>query len=212
MGMSPGKSALFPPLSHISFQPRERQLHPMGTCSVHITALLLLRALAGPRDRLLGGSFWGGEVRLAGGALHCTAWRGLPEARALPGSWRAARVSRRCARRRAGCSAAAGTPGWPSRCSGPFGIRQRTPNRNRTVGDDGSAPALGTAALGARMGMAGAQGFWEGGGGKCREEDGWHPGLVCAGRAWGTRGFCALCCPGGQKDCNACGSLRCQRG
>lgn len=66
----------------------------------------------------------------------CTALRGgLPEGHALPGYWRAARASRRCARRRAGRSAAAGTPGWLSRCSGPFGIRQCAPNRNRTAGD-----------------------------------------------------------------------------
>lgn len=210
MGLSPGKSALFPPLSHISFQPRERQLHLMGTCSVHITALLLPQALAGPRDRLLGGSFWGGKVRLAGGALHCTAWRGLPEARALPGSWRAARVSRRCARRRAGCSAAAGTPGWPSRCSGPFGIRQRTPNRNRTVGDDGSAPALGTAALGARMGMAGAQGFWEGGE---MRGGGWMAPWACL--CWQSLGHPWVLCtvlPRRAEGLQCLWVLRCQRG
>lgn len=53
--VSPGKSAPFSSLSQISFQPRERQLHPMGTCSVHITALLFPWAPAGPRGKLLVG-------------------------------------------------------------------------------------------------------------------------------------------------------------
>lgn len=84
---------------------------------------------------------------------------GAAEGRALPGSWRAARASRRCARCCAGCSAAAGTPGWPCRCSGPFGIQQCAPNRNRTAGDPGLQPGPGTAPLGATMGMVGTRGL-----------------------------------------------------
>lgn len=79
MGVSPGKSAPFLYLSQISFQPRERQLHPVGTCSVQITALFLPWALAGPWGQLLGGLFWGGggEAGWACAVLHCTGgcWR-----------------------------------------------------------------------------------------------------------------------------------------
>lgn len=92
---------------------------------------------------------WVRGVMLAGGALPCGV---LPEARALPGSWRSARASRRCARRRAGRSAAAGTPGCPSRCSGPFGIPQGAPNRNRTTGDPRLCPSPGDRGSGRRDG------------------------------------------------------------
>lgn len=73
-GVSAGKSAPFPSLAQISFQPREQQLHPMGTRAVRITALPLPRSLAGPRSWLLGGLVLGKGrgVRLAAGVLRCT--------------------------------------------------------------------------------------------------------------------------------------------
>lgn len=74
--------------------------------------------------------------------MRCAARGGLPEGCALPWSWRAARASRRCARRCAGCSAAAGTRGWPSRCSGPFGAHQ---TEIRTAGDPWPCPGRGDA-------------------------------------------------------------------
>ena len=56
----------------------------------YITALLLSGTLAGPRGQLLGGSVWEGGVRLARGALRCSA-RGAARGSSFPReleSWR----------------------------------------------------------------------------------------------------------------------------
>lgn len=133
----PAKSATSPP-SQLCSQPRDGYLHPTAMCPAWITALLLPHTPAGGQSSP-GGSFWGSEGAVG---LRCAARGGLPEGCALPWSWRAARASRRCARRCAGCSAAAGTRGWPSRCSGPFGAHQ---TEIRTAGDPWPCPGRGDA-------------------------------------------------------------------